>query len=847
MHSSESEFDLPDYSGSDQGVPTSNAKLKGDENDEGWELPDYDGSDESDANGEHPELASESDWEEELDEEGQDVDESDEEWEPRKHSSTPFPKTTLLPCGLLGELKQTIHNYKNRRRSASNELEELAAGNQPLPRQDRRKGHWYRISYDWEEKARAVAFFDSLPKKNVNGDRKDREHRTALHILPKGRIEPRTGGTVAKWVTAEGRALISAMIFPHNIADYANGKKPKNKGGRGKRAPGRGLYRQKLPGRRACKYPLSEEQTLVWCRALRKRGSKLTTRLVRAKMLFFTRNHYGDVPFKASGGWMKRFMGRYGLTWRRRNDNAKKSTASLVGPMSRWINRLRLYRLNHPTTDPATDTKFGKFGLNNTFNVDQVPLPFASADPRTLEFIGTKRVWVKQPGSGLDKRQCTLQLLIRPLGKQPKPVLIFRGAVVPKRACDRRKRELEVARYDPDVTVIWQLKAWADTTTCIKWANTCMKSFVDEELGEDAECLLLADSLRSQVKQEFQDTVKSAVRADVLFGVKGGSHIWQPVDHHIGAAYHRMMDASYVDWMASDADAYGDNSVPVGDRRILLTQWAGAAYRALEETRKLREAAMVVDPAAKPSIFYSAFRSTGSLVTRDGTDDNYIRPHSEIVGELEEQFRNGIRSPAELLAEHERALREHEDFIIELSESTSDGSASEEGVVPIDDEFVHAQEDVADDEDIDDDPPEDDEDDDNGEREPVPDDLELEVPDEAQMIIAAKEAAEAAGELRDFNLARRVARQDGYAVAPVFEGVVQSERDWAARRQIIFDELMAKHEEAKGKRAGKRATDQLWNQAAAQAFEEAQGGGQGDVSDVGGSRRVSKRARRKRN
>ena len=89
---------------------------------------------------------------------------------------------------------------------------------------------------------------------------------------------------------------------------------------------------------------------------------------------------------------------------------------------------------------------------------------------------------------------------------------------------------------------------------------------------------------------------------------------------------------------------------------------------------------------------------------------------------------------------------------------------------------------------------------DNGEREPVPDDLELEVPDEAQMILAAKEAAAAAGELRYFNLARRVARQDGYAVAPVFEGVVQLDRDWAARRQIIFDELWpsTKRQKARG-------------------------------------------------
>ena len=116
---------------------------------------------------------------------------------------------------------------------------------------------------------------------------------------------------------------------------------------------------------------------------------------------------YGDgLDFKASAGWMKRFMGRYGLTWRRKNDNAKLGVEKLVDPCAKFINQLRCLCLRNKS---AADGKFGKFGVSHTFNVDQVPLPFASSDPRTLEFIGAKRVWIKQPGSGLDKRQATLQ------------------------------------------------------------------------------------------------------------------------------------------------------------------------------------------------------------------------------------------------------------------------------------------------------------------------------------------------------------------------------------------------------------------------------------------------------
>ena len=46
--------------------------------------------------------------------------------------------------------------------------------------------------------------------------------------------------------------------------------------------------------------------------------------------------------FKASGGWLKRFMGRHGIVWRRRNDNAlKKGVAELYNPVGEFINKLR--------------------------------------------------------------------------------------------------------------------------------------------------------------------------------------------------------------------------------------------------------------------------------------------------------------------------------------------------------------------------------------------------------------------------------------------------------------------------------------------------------------------------
>jgi hypothetical protein len=269
---------------------------------------------------------------------------------------------------------------------------------------------------DYEVRAKTVAYYDTLPETSTAATRRWKAPKK-FHI--KG------------WLGKAFRQKIEEQVG-RPISDYAPGSgKVKNAGGRGKRAAGRGLYHFiSLEGRRGAKFPLAEEQTITWCRQKRVRdGLKLTTRMLRSKMRACVRAHYGaDTGFKASTGWVKRFMARHGLTWRRRNDNAKVGVEKLVVPLAHFINDLRLYRMRHP----STDRRWGKYGLCNTFNVDQVPLPFASSDPRTLEFVGTKRVWIKQLGSGLDKRQATLQLLIRPCGKQPRPTLLFRGRAKPQ-------------------------------------------------------------------------------------------------------------------------------------------------------------------------------------------------------------------------------------------------------------------------------------------------------------------------------------------------------------------------------------------------------------------------------
>ena len=44
--------------------------------------------------------------------------------------------------------------------------------------------------------------------------------------------------------------------------------------------------------------------------------------------------------------------------------------------------------------------------------MDQTPLPFVPDDSRTYDTVGAKEIWVRSGQSGLEKRQCTVQLIV---------------------------------------------------------------------------------------------------------------------------------------------------------------------------------------------------------------------------------------------------------------------------------------------------------------------------------------------------------------------------------------------------------------------------------------------------
>ena len=186
------------------------------------------------------------------------------------------------------------------------------------------------------------------------------------------------------------------------------------------------------------RYP--EQENELYLRFVHRRihlGLKTTDIWLRLMMQELLRVH-GWEEFMYSNGWVTAFKERYRITSQARTN--KKQL-----PLSERLGRIKIFHQwllgELQRSDPQRCPKYGRFAADHMFHMDQIPLPFVLDSGRSLNQIG-EPVFIFQPaGSGLDKRQATIQLCIRAEGNEGVRIaLIFRGI-------GKRLRQEEKAAY----------------------------------------------------------------------------------------------------------------------------------------------------------------------------------------------------------------------------------------------------------------------------------------------------------------------------------------------------------------------------------------------------------------
>ena len=146
----------------------------------------------------------------------------------------------------------------------------------------------------------------------------------------------------------------------------------------------------------------------------------------------------------------------------------------------------------------------GVYQVKDIANMDQTPLPFTLDDGKTYADKGSSEVWCASGSSGLDKRQCTVQLTIFADGApRVRPLVIFRGKGL-------RISNKEQESWDRRVQVAFQPDAWCDEAMMKKWINEQWGNiFINPPTTGSTGKIFVADVHRAQQTDDVKALLKN--------------------------------------------------------------------------------------------------------------------------------------------------------------------------------------------------------------------------------------------------------------------------------------------------------------------------------------------------
>ena len=456
---------------------------------------------------------------------------------------------------------------------------------------------FHPIEYEAQVDKEAGVFDTPAPKRRVRYSLSQKIRAILLHfmLLSDGYLQPGAvtshslnvpKGTFDKWLAGRQGLLQLYLTYPCLRRKKKICIAPRGQFHEAEEA----LYLKFVYRRSVLKLPVSQE----WLKD-------------EFKIILTEQKPEGWENFCYSPGWVTGFCVRFSICDRAMTNKKSHSVLERL-PIIRQFHRYLIYLLPRMSAVQQCP-KYGRFAARNRYHMDQIPMPFVFSSKRTLHFKGATDVPIRHPdGSGLEKRQCTLQLTIRAEGPQNiRPMLIFRGAGHVGRA------ELQYYESLGSIQVAWQAKAWADRRIMMDWLE-CF----DEDIGGSGttrpEVMLGMDQHGSQMVDEFLDGMVERN----IFGVYtpvNCTDVTAPIDHHVGARLKSIISGLYVRDFSRNMERWLDH-LTAGERRMYIASWVVEAWDLLK-----------VDG----DFFKKVFQSTGFCNAQDGSENHLVTVGSDVV------------------------------------------------------------------------------------------------------------------------------------------------------------------------------------------------------------------------
>ena len=215
-----------------------------------------------------------------------------------------------------------------------------------------------------------------------------------------------------------------------SVDEMKNPKKRKNKKGQGRKIS----YPQEI-----------DEKLMAWVMEKREETHiSVSTQVLRLKALSLIKPVLPS--FKASDGWLRKFLRRHNLVLRARTSIAQLLPADLEAKLVVFRQNLRQIREN------------GDFPYAFIANMDETLVYFDMVAGKTIDRKGKKSITVCTTKS--EKRHITAVLCCTALGHFLPPMIIFKG---------KTPRAIKGIRTQGGTVVKQQENAWMDAEGMLKW------------------------------------------------------------------------------------------------------------------------------------------------------------------------------------------------------------------------------------------------------------------------------------------------------------------------------------------------------------------------------------------
>ena len=293
-----------------------------------------------------------------------------------------------------------------------------------------------------------------------------------------------------------------------------------------------------------------EEELFQWIMDLRSQNHRVSRRMI----MDYARTLASAEEFRASRGWLEKFMERKGLSLRRRTTVCQRKPADHIPKIVNFVMKVRRLRIQH------------HFELDSIFAMDETSSWFDMLSNTTVDRIGQRSVPLKSTGH--EKQHFTVVLSSKADGTKLKPYIVFKG---------KGTRLLKQLNAVQGVVVRFSSTGWMNDELTIDYLQT--------QIGQlfFSKRLLIWDAYRCHISDAVQAKVRQMKLHTAV--VPGGcTGLIQAADVVWNASFKHHMRCHYDEWLANpDLHEFTRSGNLKHPSRTVLCEWVKLSWNAVSD------------------------------------------------------------------------------------------------------------------------------------------------------------------------------------------------------------------------------------------------------------------------